>query len=115
MLLEADATPADNVGTLTQTVLPSPPRKLTVAAVAARIVAGQQIAYVKLSRAARVTAQFYVKGKAQPIGWRRSLPAGTTVVRITLPAPGKGAHFSVVLRAVSGKSTASTKLKLVAL
>ncbi len=106
---ETDPTPADNVGTVTETVLPP---KLTVAAVASRVVAGKQTAYVKLSVAAHVTAQFYVGGKAQPIVWQRSLPAGTTLVRIAMPHVAKGSHLSVVLRAVRGGTAVTAKLTL---
>ena len=111
--IENDATLADNTGSLTLALVErSVP--LRVRAIAARITAHQQLVYLSLSRAARVTAQDYIAGRARPIVWRRSLGAGTQIVRIPIPALVKGQHFSIVFRAKSGAASASTKLKLVA-
>ncbi|RDI74871.1 hypothetical protein Gocc_1760 [Gaiella occulta] len=111
--IQTDATPADDVGTLTLPVLPRQ-TPLTVSALKGRIVAGEQFAYLKLSTRARVTAQVYVGGVAQPIVWRRTLPGGTWSVRFRLPALAAGQRFSIVIRAQSGQRKATAKLELVA-
>ncbi len=110
---EADDKPADDVGTLSLSLLPRTVR-FTIGATPSRIVAGEQIVFLKLSSRGRLTAQVYVGGSAQKITWRRTLPAGTNPVRIPLPTLNKGQRFTIVLRGTSGKSTSSTKLKLVA-
>lgn len=110
-----DAAPNDNSGSLQLKILPGKLKRFTFGVVPGRTSAGVLVVYVKLSAAARVTAQFYVQGAPQPIVWHRSLPAGTTGARIALlPQLKKGAHYSIVLRAVSGKHKASAKVKLVA-
>ena len=73
-----DAAPADNSGSLQLKMLPGKLKRFTFGVVPGRTSAGVLVVYVKLSAAARVTAQFYVQGAPQPIAWRRSLPAGTT-------------------------------------
>lgn len=111
--IQTDTTPADDVGTLTLPVLPRQ-TPLTLTAVKGRLVAGEQLAYLKLSTRARVTAQVYVGGVAQPIVWRRTFPGGTWSVRFRLPTLAAGQRFSIVIRAESGARKATTKLKLVA-
>jgi len=75
--------------------------------------AGEQLVYIKLSQAAQVNAQVYIANKGQKITWRRSLGAGTAIVRIPLPAVLKhGQHFRLVLRATHASSKASTSLRL---
>jgi hypothetical protein len=112
---ETDAAPNDDWGSLMLQIVPGQPARFTFGVTPRGIAAGAQIAYVKLSRNARVTAQFYVNGKPRPITWRRSLRAGTTIIRISLlPELKKGTHFSIVVRAVNGKKKASTTLRLVA-
>ncbi|HET7129930.1 MAG TPA: CARDB domain-containing protein, partial [Gaiellaceae bacterium] len=111
--IENDATLTDNSGSLTLSLVKRLV-PLKIKAIAARITAHQQLVYLSLSRAARVTAQNYIAGHPRPIDWRRSLGAGTIIVRIPIPTLAKGQHFSIVLRAKSGTASASTKLKLVA-
>jgi hypothetical protein len=110
--IENDATLFDNTGSLilalSKRLVP-----LKVTAIAGKITAHQQLAYLSLSRHARVTAQVYVAGHAKPITWRRTYGAGTAIVRIPLPALAKGQHFSIVFRAKDGTATSSTRLKLV--
>ena len=109
--IENDLTLKDNASTLSLALL-AKQVKFVVSGVPGRIIAGEQLLYVKLSRSARITAQVYVGSKAKPITWRRSLGAGTAIVRIPLPKLGKGQHFRIVLRATNGASKASTTLRL---
>jgi hypothetical protein len=109
---QRDQNVRDNVGTLTLKVLPRQTR-FTVSAVKGRIVAGEQLASIKLSARARVTAQVYLRGVPRPIGWRRMLAAGTSIVRIPVPGIGHGQRFTLVVRAQSGSRKATTTLKLV--
>jgi len=111
--IQNDATLEDNTGSLTL-ALTKRLVPLRISAIAGKIRARQQLAYLSLSRHARVTAQDYVAGRGLPITWRRTFGAGTAIVRIPLPKLAKGQHFSIVFRAKDGKATASTKLKLVA-
>jgi uncharacterized repeat protein (TIGR01451 family) len=106
-----DETLRDNVGTLTVKVLPRL-IALTVAAVPGRFTAGEQLLYIKLSKGARVTAQLYLGGKAQPIRWRRTLKAGTQIVRVPVPGVRLGQRFTLVVRATSGTRKASATLRL---
>ena len=107
-----DANPVDDTSSLTIKLLPKLIR-FTVSAAAGRIVAGEQFAVLKLSSRATVTAQIYVGGAAQPIGWRRTLNAGTSGVRVPLPKLAKGRRFTIVFRATSGTRKSSTMLRLV--
>ena len=108
---ETDAKPADNAGTLTVKVLPRLV-PFTVSSVAGRISAGEQLVYIKLSARARVTAQIYRGGVARPIVWRRTLGAGTSIVRIPLTGVTHGQSFTLVLRAKTATKTATTRLRL---
>jgi hypothetical protein len=110
--LEADATPSNNVGTLTLVVLPRPSIRFTVSSVPGHIVAGEQLVYIKLSAGARISAQLYHGGVPLPIIWHRTLGAGTTLVRIPLKGIARGQHFTLVLRANTGTKTATTRLSL---
>ena len=109
--LGADAVPADNGSTLTLAVLPRLTR-FTVSSAAGHIVAGEQLVYIKLSARARVSAQIYRNGVAQPITWHRTLAAGTTLVRIPLAGLTPGQHFTLVLRAATATKKATTRLAL---
>ena len=110
--IEKDTTLSDNASSLTLALL-AKQVKFVVSGVPGRIVAGEQLLYVKLSRTAQITAQVYVGGKAKPITWHRRLGAGTALVRIPLPATlVKGQHFKIVLRATSGSSKTSASLSL---
>jgi hypothetical protein len=110
--IENDLTLHDNANTLTLKLLPKV-LAFTVAATPGRVVAGEQLVYIKLSQSAKVTAQVYVAGKAQKITWTRSLSGGTAIVRIPLPATLKhGQHFRLVLRATHAAKKASTTLSL---
>jgi hypothetical protein len=110
--LENDVTLHDNAGTLTLKLLPKV-LPFTISAVRGRVVAGEQLLFIKLSQGAQVNAQVYVANKPQKITWRRSLGAGTAIVRIPLPVVLKhGQHFRLVLRATHATSKASTTLRL---
>ena len=78
------------------------------------MIAGEQFAYLKLSTRGAVTAQVYVRGAARPIRWRRTLPAGTSPVRIPITDVDKGTGFTIVLRGTNGTGKATAKLKLTA-
>ena len=78
-----------------------------------RVVAGEQLCSSSSRKAAQVNAQVYIANKPQKITWRRSLGAGTAIVRIPLPVALKhGQHFRLVLRATHATSKASTTLRL---
>jgi Domain of unknown function DUF11 len=109
--LETDATPTDNVGTLTLAILPRA-IPFTLSSVPGHILAGEQLVYIKLSARARVSAQLYRGRVALPIVWHRNLGAGTTLVRIPLNGVVHGQHFTLVLRAKTGAKTATTRLSL---
>jgi hypothetical protein len=109
---ENDSTLEDNSASLGLKVLPRAV-KLALSAKSAGISAKDQLVWIALTRSARVTAQVYLAGKPQPIQWRRSLAGGTVVVRIPLPATlAKGQAFTLVLRAKSGTSAATARLRL---
>jgi hypothetical protein len=110
--LENDETLTDNSASLTLALAPRKVR-LKISAVAGRIVAGEQLAYLSLSRRARVTAQNYVGGAPQPIRWRRTLSGGTFIVRIPTTGIASGRHFTLVFRAKIVGASATTRLKLV--
>ena len=78
------------------------------------MVAGEQFAYLKLSTRGTVTAQVYVRGAARPIRWRRTLPAGTSPVRIPIADVDRAAGFTIVLRGTNGTGKSMAKLKLTA-
>jgi Domain of unknown function DUF11 len=110
--LESDETLADNSASLTL-ALAARKVRLKVSAVAGRIVAGEQLAYLSISRRARVTAQDYVGGAPQPIRWRRTLGPGTFIVRIPITGIAPGRHFTLVFRAKIVGASATARLKLV--
>jgi uncharacterized repeat protein (TIGR01451 family) len=101
----------DNIGTLTVKVLPRLVA-FTIAAVPSRFVSGEQLLFIKLSKGARVSAQLYLRGKAQPIRWRRTLKAGTQIVRVPVPGVRLGQRFTLVVRATSGTRKVSATLRL---
>jgi hypothetical protein len=109
--IQNDATLEDNAGTLTLKVLPRVLR-FKLGARAARVVANDQLVYIALTGSASVSAQVYVGGHAQPIRWRRSLSAGTVIVRIPLPKLNHGQRFALVLRAKHGKAVSTVRLQL---
>jgi hypothetical protein len=108
---ESDGNLADNAGTLTLRVRPRL-RPFKLGARAARTVKNEQLVLITVTRSASVSAQAYVRGRAQPVRWRRSVSAGTRLVRVPLPKLGQGRRLVLVLRARNGTSRATVRLEL---
>jgi len=109
--IQNDTHLADNTGSLAITLTPRT-TVLKLTARATTFTAGEQLAYVSLSKRASLVAQVFVGGVARPIGWRRTFPAGTFIVRIPVTAVGKGQRFTIVVRAKNGSQTSNATLRL---
>lgn len=109
--IQNDTHLADNTDTLTIGLVPRLIR-LTLSAHAAKYRAGEQFVSISVSRRATVTAQAFVRGVAQPIVWRRTVDAGTFIIRVPVPGVTKGQPFTLVLLAKNGSLVAKTRLNL---
>ena len=102
---------ADNIGALVIGLTPHVTR-LTLKVRPTTFSAGEQLAYVSLSKRASLVAHVFVGGAARPVTWRRTFPAGTFIVRIPVTGVTKGQRFRLVVDAKNGLQTSKASLRL---
>jgi len=102
---------SDNIGALVIGLTPRVTR-LTLRVRPTTFSAGEQLAYVSLSKRASLVAHVYVRGAARPVTWRRTFPAGTFIVRIPVTGVTKGQRFRIVVDAKNGPQTSKATLTL---